>query len=106
MGIHSIHTRRLAALCVVGALVMATGTTAITRGATSLIVTTAFGRVGGIATGLTNEWRGIPYAAPPVDSLRWRAPAAPSTWTGTRDASTFGAHCIQLVDFEGDEIGS
>ena len=101
-----IRRRRMAALCVVGALVMAVGTTGITRGATSLVVTTAAGRVAGIASGLTYEWRGIPYAAPPVGSLRWRAPAAPSTWTGIRDASTFGAHCIQLVDFEGDEIGS
>ena len=28
------------------------------------------------ATG-TNSWKAIPYAKPPVDGLRWRAPQAP-----------------------------
>lgn len=35
-------------------------------------------------------WRGIPYAAPPVGELRFRAPAAVVAWSGIRDASAFG----------------
>lgn len=36
------------------------------------------------------EFRGIPYARPPVGDLRFAAPAAPTTWDGTRRATEFG----------------
>ena len=41
-------------------------------------------------------FRGIPFAAPPVGDLRWRPPAPPKTWTGIRDATTFGNICSQF----------
>ncbi|WP_417233098.1 carboxylesterase family protein, partial [Brevundimonas sp.] len=40
-------------------------------------------------------FRGIPYAAPPVGPLRWRAPRPPVSWPGMRDASTVGPICVQ-----------
>jgi para-nitrobenzyl esterase len=40
-------------------------------------------------------FRAIPYAAPPVGDLRWRAPQPPSTWTGVRDATMAGPACMQ-----------
>jgi len=40
-------------------------------------------------------YRGIPYAAPPVDSLRWRAPRPVRPWTGVRRAVQFGPRCMQ-----------
>ncbi|SFO33815.1 carboxylesterase family protein [Sphingomonas sp. OK281] len=40
-------------------------------------------------------YKGIPYAAPPVGPLRWRAPAAPAAWAGVRRADGFGAACPQ-----------
>jgi para-nitrobenzyl esterase len=63
----------------------------------TLVVTTASGRLAGIANGAVDEWRGIPYAQPPVGSLRWRSPQASLSWGGTRDATLYGAHCIQLI---------
>jgi para-nitrobenzyl esterase len=39
---------------------------------------------------------GIPYAAPPVGNLRWRAPQPVKPWTGVRAADQFGEACPQL----------
>jgi para-nitrobenzyl esterase len=38
---------------------------------------------------------GLPYAAPPVGELRWKAPQAPPAWKGVRDATKFGPRCEQ-----------
>ena len=38
---------------------------------------------------------GLPYAAPPVGPLRWRAPEAPAPWKGTRNAVNYAARCEQ-----------
>jgi para-nitrobenzyl esterase len=40
-------------------------------------------------------YKGIPYAAPPVGPLRWRAPQAVGHWNGVHDASRFGPMCSQ-----------
>src|SRR5579875_1367800 len=40
-------------------------------------------------------FRGIPYAAPPVGDLRWKAPQPAEGWTGVRKAVEFGARCMQ-----------
>jgi len=42
-------------------------------------------------------FKGIPYAAPPVGDLRWRAPRTPASWQGVRKADQFSASCIQNV---------
>jgi len=52
-----------------------------------------------------DAFRAIPYAAPPVGALRWRAPAAPKPWRGARDATQFGAVCPQPpVDWAGHDL--
>ncbi|MCC9145309.1 MULTISPECIES: carboxylesterase/lipase family protein [unclassified Arthrobacter] len=57
----------------------------------SLVVETGNGLVQGIIDSGVRTWRGIPYAAPPVGGLRLRAPRPPGSWTGIRDAGSFGA---------------
>ncbi|KAJ4267058.1 hypothetical protein NW762_003156 [Fusarium torreyae] len=37
---------------------------------------------------------GIPYAAPPVENLRFNKPAPPSPWVGTKDARSYSAQCL------------
>jgi len=60
-------------------------------------VATATGRVrGSEALSGVHVWRGIPYAAPPVGLLRWRAPQPVRPWGGTRDALHFGPDFPQV----------
>ncbi|HEY1781892.1 MAG TPA: carboxylesterase family protein [Roseiarcus sp.] len=42
-------------------------------------------------------YKGIPYAAPPIGELRWRAPQPALAWTGVRPTHAFGAHSVQGV---------
>lgn len=53
------------------------------------------GAVRGVQERDMRVFRGIPYAQPPVGERRWRAPAALPRWDGTRDATKFGAACMQ-----------
>jgi len=46
--------------------------------------------------GKVYAWRGIPFAQPPVDDLRWRAPLPADAWEGTRQALASGSECAQL----------
>lgn len=76
------------------ALVLSLSATALAGG---LEVRTAQGKVRGrsISDGRVNAFLGLPYAAPPTGERRWRAPGPPARWKGTRDATSFGARCVQ-----------
>jgi para-nitrobenzyl esterase len=63
--------------------------------ARELIVATTDGAIHGTTAGAIHEYLGIPYAAPPVGPLRWRAPRPPAHWRGIRPATRFGPHCPQ-----------
>lgn len=58
-------------------------------------VRTALGEVEGVARGDVDAFLGVPYAQPPVGTLRWRPPAPPQAWAGLRPARQFGAACMQ-----------
>jgi para-nitrobenzyl esterase len=74
-----------------------TGAVAAGGAARAQVRQTESGPVQGISGFGITEFRGIPYAAPPVGSLRWRPPALPLAWTGTRDASAYGPACEQAL---------
>ena len=40
-------------------------------------------------------YRGVPYAAPPVGDLRWKAPQPVAAWKGVRQATEFSKACWQ-----------
>lgn len=66
---------------------------------TELEITLDTGRIRGrrleSRAGRLRTWRGIPYAAPPVGSLRFRAPQAVEPWEGTRVGIEFGTPAPQ-----------
>ncbi|WP_284331750.1 carboxylesterase/lipase family protein [Dyella flagellata] len=65
------------------------------------VATIATGKLSGVhdsKTGL-NEFKGIPYAAPPVGPLRWKPPQPVTAWAGTRQAEQFGPRCMQRPIF-------
>ncbi|NUQ92739.1 MAG: carboxylesterase family protein [Gemmatimonadaceae bacterium] len=67
-------------------------------------VRTSAGTVEGIVDSSgVREFRGIPYAAPPVRELRWRPPQPAGRWTGTRKADRFADQCMQARIF-GDMV--
>ena len=63
--------------------------------AQQLQVKTDAGTVEGKVQGAGRAFLGIPYAAPPIGDLRWKAPQPFAAWTGVRKATEFGARCMQ-----------
>jgi len=53
-------------------------------------VMTESGLVRGAAEPGLTVYKGIPFAAPPVGDLRWRAPQPTAKWEGVRQATEFG----------------
>lgn len=49
---------------------------------------------GTFENGLT-VYKGIPFAAPPVGDLRWKAPQPPAKWEGVREATKFAPAPMQ-----------
>ena len=41
------------------------------------------------------EFKGVPFAQPPVGPLRWKEPQPLKKWEGVRQAQNFGARCTQ-----------
>ncbi|HEX6651711.1 MAG TPA: carboxylesterase family protein [Thermoleophilaceae bacterium] len=80
-------------------------------GAGAQVAQTAGGTLQGVHDGAADEWRGVPYARPPVGALRWRSPQPVQSWSGTRSATQFAPECAQpgfddqgqVSDAEGSE---
>jgi para-nitrobenzyl esterase len=96
---------RLAFLAI-GAWLVFLGTSSCARGSaapggavvkTAASIATSAGFVRGTTASRpgVRAYLGIPYAAPPVGDLRWRAPAALTAWTNVRSADKFGPSCMQ-----------
>ncbi len=58
-------------------------------------VTISAGVLQGIDEDGVEQFLGIPFAAPPVGDLRWRAPQPVAPWHGVHAATVFGADCMQ-----------
>ncbi|MBO3734151.1 carboxylesterase family protein [Glycomyces niveus] len=85
----------LAAVGVTAASI-AYGTTAANAvPAAPILVDTDLGSLQGAAENGVRSWLGVPYAAPPVDELRWASAEPADSWEGVREATEFGNVCAQ-----------
>jgi para-nitrobenzyl esterase len=87
----------------IGGLAVTLVSVGLFQGADQVRIST--GLVEGIkgAVAGVREFRGIPYAAAPVGSLRWKAPQPAAAWAGVRKADEFGNRCVQTNPF-GDMV--
>ena len=53
------------------------------------------GQLQGTSVDGVASFKGIPFAAPPVGELRWKAPQPVPAWQGVRKADTYGPSCMQ-----------
>ena len=85
--------RKLAHRVATGALLLmfAAGTSA----QTSNVVKIESGQIRGAAEGKVIAFRGVPFAAPPLGDLRWRAPQPVRPWDGIRPAEKYASDCMQ-----------
>jgi len=69
-------------------------------------VRVASGQLVGELRGDVRVFRGIPYAAPPIGDLRWKAPQSPFPWDGIREATAFGQSTTKQYGFRNDQIAN
>jgi para-nitrobenzyl esterase len=63
------------------------------------------GQLKGVAAGAVIAFKGVPFAAPPVGDMRWRAPGPAPKWSGVRDAASYGNVCMQKYPSTDNGIG-
>ncbi|MEP6733776.1 MAG: carboxylesterase family protein [bacterium] len=51
------------------------------------------------SSGQVLVFEGVPYAAPPIGALRWRAPRPPAKWDGVRPTDRLAHNCMQLQPY-------
>ena len=106
-----MRMRRIAAGLLLAAAALVTGVTvapgaaaATAGGGNGLIVRTDRGLIQGTYAEGTDQFLGVPYAAPPVGALRWAAPQPPPRWAGVRQATSYGGRCAQLASGNGPRV--
>ena len=57
------------------------------------------GQVAGVVSNGVAAFKGIPFAAPPLGDLRWKAPQPVVAWSGIRKADAYGPSCMQDANF-------
>jgi para-nitrobenzyl esterase len=80
----------------IGTLVFATMATTMLSAKPAPRATVDGGAVRGDVSNGIISYKGIPFAAPPVGDLRWRAPQPVKPWKGVHDATRYGPDCAQL----------
>lgn len=95
------YPRMAIAAAVLGWVPIGLAAAALPAYAATKPVQTVSGAVQGVTADGVESFKGIPFAAPPVGDLRWRAPQPAEKWDGVKAADTFGHDCMQ-TPFGGD----
>jgi para-nitrobenzyl esterase len=81
--------------------------TALVAGESPMVVRTDAGRMSGLPLRDGGAaFLGIPYAQPPLASLRWRAPLPLRPWRGVRAVTALGAPCLQAAEGWNNAVAS
>src|SRR6185437_8364142 len=113
-----MKVRRIAAGLLLAAATLVTGVVTAAPGASAhtlpartvsaktsaLIVKTDKGLIAGTYAEGTDQFLGVPYAAPPAGALRWAAPQPAASWAGVRQATSYGGRCAQLASGNGPRV--
>lgn len=93
--------RVLLAAIVAGAYLVAACDSA--RANSPPVVSTDSGPVQGVQQGDSTIYEGMPFAAPPVGELRWRAPQSVAPWSALKVLDHFGPNCMQKGMYPSDQ---
>ena len=93
-------------LAVIGLLLASVNVLPQAAARRSPIIKTTYGDVQGAPSpfrggNTATVYKGIPFAAPPTGSNRWKAPQNPQPWSGMLNATEFGPQCAQSVSDAG-----
>ena len=69
-----------------------------------IMVETKYGRIEGVDCGEYVEYRGIPYAKPPVGEFRWKAPQPLDAFDGVYQATEFKSRSMQDDGFSAPSL--
>lgn len=89
-------TKRVLMASLIAGASLLTVTASFAQKADPAVVRTASGPVHGVVHDGVRDFKGIPYAQPPVGALRWSLPKAATPWKDVRDASKYGSACPQV----------
>jgi para-nitrobenzyl esterase len=78
------------------ALLLSASTAAYAADSFPSQVRTDTGAISGAVSDGVLAFKGVPFAAPPVGALRWRAPQPAAAWQGVRPATEYGHDCAQV----------
>ncbi len=98
-GGHTMRNNRIAPTLLMAASLTAASLYGRPAAAQVLTVSVTGGRVEGIPADGIVSFKGIPFAAPPLGALRWRAPQPVRPWRGIKKADHFGPSCMQDPNF-------
>jgi para-nitrobenzyl esterase len=78
------------------AAMVAAGSASVHFAAAPGTVSVEGGQLSGVSADGVRVFKGIPFAAPPVGDLRWKAPQPVLPWSGVKAADAFAPQCMQV----------
>jgi para-nitrobenzyl esterase len=96
-----MHSRRVRLLALAASLCVTTALASAQNPVPSRPIQIDGGKLAGVLTADQKviAYKGIPYAAPPIEELRWRPPQPIGRWKKVLFARDFGSHCIQTGSY-------